>query len=61
MMVQRAVEIRNQPFQASLLPLSPVSNTAVYSPSESDRAREERCVEPYRSDPTFGVSSLKPG
>ena len=49
-MVQRAVEIRGQPVTAWLLPFGQSSNAAPYVVSDSDRAREKRCVEPYRSD-----------
>jgi len=59
MMVQRAVEIRNQPLQTSILPFDQSSIAVPYGVSDSDRAREERCVEPYRSDPAFGVASVK--
>ena len=59
MMVQRAVEIRNQPFGTSILPFEQSSTAVPYQASDGDRVREERCVEPYRSDPTFGVASLK--
>jgi hypothetical protein len=60
MMVQRAVEIRSQPLGASLFPFGQPGNAAApYAASDADRAREQRCVEPYRSDPAFGISSLK--
>ncbi len=59
LMVQRAVEIRNQPLTASLLSFGQSANTASYVASEADRAREERCIEPYRSDPVFGIASVK--
>ena len=53
MMVQRAVEIRNQPIRTSILPSTTPVNAVPYAISDSDRAREERCIEPYRSDPGF--------
>jgi hypothetical protein len=59
MMVQRAVEIRNQPLQTSILPFAQPSTAVPYAASENDRAREERCVESYRSDPAFGIDSGK--
>jgi hypothetical protein len=59
MMVQRAVEIRNQPLQTSILPFDQSSIAVPYGVSENDRAREQRCAEPYRSDPAFGVVSVK--
>ncbi len=60
MMVQRAVEIRNQPLGTSILPFAQPSTAVPYDASASDRVREERCVEPYRSDPAFGIASAKP-
>jgi len=60
LMVQRAVEIRGQPFGVSLMPFGEPEGTASYALSDSDRAREERCIAPYRDDPTFGTASLKP-
>jgi hypothetical protein len=59
MMVQRAVEIRNQPLQTSILPFAQPSTAVPYAASQADRAREERCVEPYRNDPAFGVASAR--
>lgn len=59
MMVQRAVEIRNQPLQTSMLPFAQPSTAVPYGASQADRAREERCVDPYRNDPAFGVASAK--
>ncbi len=60
MMVQRAVEIRNQSLGTSILPFAQPSTAVPYDASESDHVREERCVEPYRSDPAFGVASVGP-
>lgn len=59
MMVQRAVEIRNQPLQTSILPFDQSSIAVAYGVSDSDRAREQKCVDPYRSDPAFGAASAK--
>ncbi len=59
MMVQRAVEIRNQPLQTSILPFDQSSIAVPYGVSDSDRAREQRCVEPYRGDPAFGAVSVQ--
>lgn len=59
LMAQRAVEIRNQSIAASILPFAESANVAPYAISDADRAREERCVEPYRSDPAFGIAAVK--
>jgi hypothetical protein len=60
LMVQRAVEIRGQPFGVSLIPFSDAQTAAPYAMTDTDRAREDRCLAPYRDDPTFGASSTKP-
>ena len=60
LMVQRAVEIRGQPVGVSLMPFGEAERAAPYAMSETDRTREDRCVAPYRDDPTFGSASLKP-
>ncbi len=31
-----------------------------YAMTDGDRAREDRCLAPYRDDPTFGTASMKP-
>ena len=59
-MVQRAVEIRNQSFSGSMLPFATQANEAPYAISDNDRAREERCLEPYKSDAAFGAAPIKP-
>ena len=60
LMVQRAVEIRGQPFGVSLVPFGEAQPAAPYAMTDGDRAREDRCLAPYRDDPTFGAASLKP-
>ena len=60
MMVQRAVEIRNQPLGTSILPFAQPSTAVPDDVSDGDRVREGRCLEPYRSDPAFGVTSANP-
>jgi len=57
LMVQRAVEIRNQPIGTSTVPFGEPAIGVPYAISDSDRAREERCVEPYRDDAGFGAAS----
>jgi hypothetical protein len=59
LMVQRAVEIRGQPFGVSFLPFGKADGGTPYAMSEADRPREERCIAPYRDDRTFGTASLK--
>ena len=60
LMVQRAVEIRGQPLGVSYIPFGEPDRIAPYALADSDRAREERCVAPYRDDSTFGTASLAP-
>ena len=52
LMVQRAVEIRGQPFGVSLMPFTDAQPAAPYAMTEGDRAREDRCLAPVprRSD-----------
>jgi hypothetical protein len=59
-MVQRAVEIRGQPLGLSFVSIAGPDRGAPYTLSDADRAREERCVAPYRDDPAFGASAGKP-
>ncbi|RBP12961.1 hypothetical protein DFR50_113154 [Roseiarcus fermentans] len=60
LMIQRAVEIRGQPVGVSYLSLGDPDQAAPYGFSASDRAREERCIAPYRDDPVFGTAALGP-
>jgi hypothetical protein len=60
LMVQRAVEMRSQPLGVSFIPFGDTGLAAPYALTDSDRAREERCLAPYRDDPGFGTASLKP-
>jgi hypothetical protein len=59
MMVERALELRQQSPQVPILPLAPEDSHA-YTTNERERAREEQCVEPYKKDPVLGLASLKP-
>ena len=61
LMVQRAVEIRGQPFGVSLVPFGETEPASPYAMTARDRAREDRCLAPYRDDPRFGTASLKRG
>ena len=60
LMVQRAVEIRGQPLGVSFVPFGDADRTAPYAMTETDRAREDRCIAPYRDDPAFGEAAGKP-
>ncbi len=60
LMVQRAVEIRGQPLGVPLMPFGDAQTAAPYALTDRDRAREDRCLAPYRDDPQFGTASLKP-
>ena len=60
MMVERALELRQQSPRVPLLPLAPGENSHAYTPNAQEQAREEQCVEPYKNDPTLGLASLKP-
>jgi hypothetical protein len=59
MMVERALELRQQAPQVPILSLTPEDSHA-YTTNERERAREEQCVEPYKNDPVLGLASLKP-
>ena len=60
MMVERALELRQQSPRVPLLPIAKGESPHAYTTNERERAREEECVEPYKNDPTLGVASLKP-
>ncbi len=60
LMVQRAVEIRNQSLGVSFIPFDEPERAAPYALTDGGRAREDRCLAPYRDDPTFGAASRKP-
>ena len=60
LMVQRAVEVRGQPLGVSFLPFGDPEPAAPYALSPTDISRDARCVEPYRTDATFGVQAGKP-
>jgi hypothetical protein len=60
MMVERALELRQQSPQVPILSIGGDEDTHPYLTSERDRARLEQCVEPYKNDPALGLASLKP-
>jgi hypothetical protein len=60
MMVERALELRQQAPQVPILPITSPEDTHAYTTNERERAREEQCVAPYKNDPTLGLASLKP-
>jgi hypothetical protein len=59
MMVERALELRQQSPQVPILPLGASEESHPYTTNERERAREEQCVEPYKKDPVLGRESLK--
>jgi hypothetical protein len=60
MMVERALELRQQFPRVPILPIATGEDTRAYTTNERERTREEQCVEPYKNDPTLGLASLKP-
>jgi hypothetical protein len=60
MMVERALELRQQSPQVPILPITAPEDSHAYATNERERAREEQCVEPYKNDPVLGLASLKP-
>ena len=60
MMVERALELRQQSPQVPILPMATAEDSHPYTTSDRDRMRLEQCVEPYRNDPALGLGSLKP-
>jgi hypothetical protein len=60
MMVERALELRQQSPQVPILPIATSEDSHAYTTNEHERAREEQCVEPYKNDPLLGLASLKP-
>ncbi len=60
MMVERALELRQQSPQVPILPITTGQDPHAYTTSDNERAREEQCVAPYKSDPVLGLASLKP-
>jgi hypothetical protein len=59
MMVERALELRQQSPRVPILPIARGQNPHAYTTNGRERAREEECVEPYKNDPTLGLASLK--
>ena len=60
MMVERALELRQQSPQVPILPIAGSEDAHAYTTNERERAREEQCVQPYKSDPVLGLASFKP-
>ena len=60
MMVERALELRQESPKVPILPIATREDSHVYTTNERERAREEQCAEPYKNDPTLGLESLKP-
>jgi hypothetical protein len=60
MMVERALELRQQSPQVPILPIATGEGSHAYATNERERAREEQCVEAYKNDPVLGLASLKP-
>jgi hypothetical protein len=60
MMVERALELRQQSPRVPILPIAKGEDPHAYTTNERERAREEQCVEPYKNEPTLGLASLKP-
>jgi hypothetical protein len=60
MMVERALELRQQSPQVPILPIAAGEDSHAYATNGRERAREEQCVEPYKNEPTLGLASLKP-
>ena len=60
MMVERALELRQQSPQVPILPIAASEDSHAYTTNGRERAREEQCVAPYKNDPVLGLASLKP-
>ena len=60
MMVERALELRQQSPQVPILPIAGSEDPHAYTTNERERAREEQCVQPYKNDPVLGLASFKP-
>ncbi|HZZ23353.1 MAG TPA: hypothetical protein VFE60_12610 [Roseiarcus sp.] len=60
MMVERALELRQQSPKVPILPIATGEESHAYTTNEHERTREEQCVEAYKNDPTLGLASLKP-
>jgi hypothetical protein len=59
MMVERALELRQQSPQVPILSIGGSEDSHPYAASERERARLEQCVAPYKNDPALGLASLK--
>jgi hypothetical protein len=60
MMVERALELRQQSPRVPIIPIAAGEDSRAYTTNERERAREEQCVEPYKNETTLGLASLKP-
>ncbi len=60
MMVQRALELRHQSPRVPIIPLGILADFRTYAPTDEERVEEEQCVEPYKNNPTLGISAPKP-
>jgi hypothetical protein len=54
MMVERALELRNQSPQALFAPFVASGQPETYVTTSRERNNEERCIEPYKYDKVFG-------
>ena len=54
MMVERALELRQQSPQVPILSIGGPEDSHPYMASERERARLEQCVAPYKNDPALG-------
>ena len=67
LMLERALELRRRspqvpiiPSQMPLISLANSGNSKVYQMTDQQRAREEQCVEPYKTNRDLGAAAAKP-
>jgi hypothetical protein len=60
MMVERALELRQESPKVPILPIGTRRDPHAYTTNARERAREEQCVKHYKDDPVLGLASLKP-
>ena len=67
LMLERALELRRRspqvpiiPSQMPLISLANSGNWKVYQMTDQQRAREEQCVEPYKTNRDLGAAAAKP-
>ena len=58
MMVERVLELRHQSPHVPIIPVE--TQLRPYRVTRSERADEEQCVAPYKTDADFGATSQKP-